>query len=145
MEPIKLPGSNRVYGENQTGYKPLPALALNDTQGTVITCWKLSEEELENFKGFVFLSQATFNQNLQPVNLAVSLQQLVEIPSAKEFFKLQATRFAQELKNHPVLKFANIGEKEIELMAAFGLEMAKPDFSEAIADVKLGLLNGLDE
>lgn len=74
MEPIKFDGVNVVFGANQPEYIPLPAQvnAKVDT-GIVLTCWKLSPEELKKVQetGVIWLEMLTFNQPLQPVRLDV--------------------------------------------------------------------------
>ncbi len=74
MTPVTFKGSNIVFGENQPEYQPLPACKFKDQQGTVVTCWELSKEEIEEVlnSGKIYLSQLTFNQALQPVILNVS-------------------------------------------------------------------------
>ena len=73
MEPVQFEGANIVYGANQPEYMPLPAERLPGHSGAVITCWKLTPEELERVKesGVIWLSMLTFNQPLQPVLLSV--------------------------------------------------------------------------
>ncbi len=73
MKPIEFPGHNVVMGKNQPEYLPLPALKMPD--GEVITCWELTDEELEKVKEShrIYLSQLTFNRPLQPVKLMADL------------------------------------------------------------------------
>jgi hypothetical protein len=87
MTPIKFEGHNVVFAEDQPEYQPLPALRYpQDFCGTVITCWQLDAEELEEVKrtGKIYLSQMTFNTPLQPVLMSPDLSILVE---ARENFK----------------------------------------------------------
>lgn len=69
MKPIEFPGHNIVFGKDQPEYLPLPALAVGDDAGTVITCWELTDEEIaaivKNRK--IFLQQLTFKAALQPI------------------------------------------------------------------------------
>lgn len=67
MEPIKFEGANVVYGEKQPEYMPLPAHR-NDN-GDVMTCWKLTDEEIQQVveNGCIWVGQLTFNQPLQPM------------------------------------------------------------------------------
>jgi hypothetical protein len=79
MTPVTFKGQNIVFGENQAEYQPLPALKVpNDPQGSVITCWELSPEEIEEVKltGKIYLNQLTFNQALQPVLIVADLSDL---------------------------------------------------------------------
>jgi hypothetical protein len=67
MTPIKFHGCNITYGKDQPQYKALPAMI--NPQGQVITCWELSEEEiqimLETKK--VWINLLTFGKPLQPM------------------------------------------------------------------------------
>lgn len=67
MKPIEFPGHNVVFAKDQPEYQPLPALRMPD--GEVITCWEISDEELEEIVKTkrIYLSQLTFNQPLQPI------------------------------------------------------------------------------
>jgi len=48
MKPTSFKGQNIVFGENQPEYLPLPALKIpEDPNGTVITAWELSDDELQ--------------------------------------------------------------------------------------------------
>jgi hypothetical protein len=81
MTPTRFEGANIVFGEGQPEYQPLPALKIpNDHTGMVVTCWQLSEEEMEEVKrtGKIFLSQFTFNDPLQPVLMSPDLSILIE-------------------------------------------------------------------
>lgn len=73
MKPTTFLGQNVVFAENQPEYTPLPALRLPD--GQVITCWEISDEELEEITRTkkIYLSQLTFNTPLQQVMLGASL------------------------------------------------------------------------
>lgn len=79
MTPIKFPGSNIVFGAGQEEYNQLPAMKLSD--GQVITCWKLSPEEIEqvSVSGKIYLKQLTFNNPLQPLLPIVDLADAFEI------------------------------------------------------------------
>ena len=69
MEPIIFKGANCVYGQGQPEYMPLPAH--KDENGVVLTCWKLSPEDMQRIQetGVIWLEMLTFNQALQPVRL----------------------------------------------------------------------------
>ena len=71
MKPIKFDGANVVFGANQPEYTPLPAQVLPGDYGQTITCWELTQEEMEQVKktGKIWLSVLTFGQPLQPVLL----------------------------------------------------------------------------
>lgn len=68
-----------MYAKDQPEYQPLPALKTDD--GLVVTCWELTDEEVEQVvknKKFYF-SQLTFNQPLQPMRPVTDLSDLIEI------------------------------------------------------------------
>lgn len=46
MIPIKFPGMNAIFAKDQPEYLPLPALVVPGTEGAVISCWELSDEEI---------------------------------------------------------------------------------------------------
>ena len=79
MHPIEFKGHNRVFGKDQPEYKPLPALALPD--GTIITCWQLTDEEVEEVVKTkqLYLKQLTFNQPLQPILPSVGIDDGIEL------------------------------------------------------------------
>lgn len=80
MEAVEFKGQNVVMGKDQPQYRPLPALRIMDEQGQAITCWEVSDEELEEIikTRRIYLSQLTFNQPLQPVMLASGLDGFVQ-------------------------------------------------------------------
>lgn len=39
MRPVKFPGHNVVFAEDQPEYQPLPAILMPGLDGEVITCW----------------------------------------------------------------------------------------------------------
>ncbi len=75
MIPVKFKGSNVIFGEGQDEYEPLPSLRLPD--GTVITCWQMTDKEFEEIKKTrqIFLKQLTFGQRLQPVQIITDLSE----------------------------------------------------------------------
>lgn len=79
MQPITFPEANVVYGANQAEYKPLPGLKFPSEDGMFITCWQLTDEEIETIKGTkcVWLSLMTFNQPLPPVFLTTNKDELI--------------------------------------------------------------------
>lgn len=79
MKPIEFPGHNVVFAKDQPEYQPLPAMRLPD--GTVITCWELTDEDLETIKSTrrMYLSQLTFNQPLQPIFMTPDLSNIVTL------------------------------------------------------------------
>ena len=69
MEPINFEGANCVFGKDQPEYLPLPAH--KDENGVVLTCWKLTPEDIQQIQetGVIWLEMLTFNEPLQPVRL----------------------------------------------------------------------------
>ena len=69
MNPIEFPEQNSIYRKDQKGVQPLPAHKADDPNVTVVTCWELSDEELErvNKSGVIYLTQMTGGKPLQPV------------------------------------------------------------------------------
>ena len=76
MEAVNFKESNVVFAENQDEYKSLPAYI--DNNGVVVTCWKLSEEEIKNINetGRIYLETLTFNNPLQPVMLTTDIKEI---------------------------------------------------------------------
>lgn len=74
MKPVSFKGQNVVFAKDQPEYQPLPALIMPD--GEVITCWELSDQEIEDVTKTkrIYLQQLTFNQPLQPVMIIVNLE-----------------------------------------------------------------------
>lgn len=68
---------NVIFAENQTEYEPLPALKTEE--GDVITCWELSDEEIELIKAnkCLYLAVKTFNTPLQPIFLTVDKNEVI--------------------------------------------------------------------
>lgn len=78
MKPIDFPEANVVYGEGQEGAIPLPACREDGPRGQAISCWELSDEEIEMIQKTrtVYISQLTFNNPLQPIYAAVDRDEL---------------------------------------------------------------------
>lgn len=82
MEIVKFPEANCVYAAAQPQYRPLPAH--KTPEGIVISCWKLSSEELLRLvseDGIIWVTMLTFNKPLQPIRLSVDKPK--EIRAAK--------------------------------------------------------------
>ena len=69
MKPIKFPESNVTFGQYQGEYIALPALRVENKEGAVISCWKLSFFERLKIliTGRLWLNQMTFGDHLQPI------------------------------------------------------------------------------
>lgn len=77
MMPKCFDEQNVIFAEDQPEYLPLPAL--KQENGDVITCWHLSDEEIEKIKETkqIFLCVKTFNQPLQPLFLTVEKSEVI--------------------------------------------------------------------
>lgn len=73
MKPVEFPEQNVIFAKDQPEYLPLPAYKENGPQGQVISCWELTEDELEEIRrtGKIWLMTMTFNNPLQPILPAV--------------------------------------------------------------------------
>lgn len=74
MKPVPFPESNVIFAKDQPEYQPLPAHRVGDAMGTVITCWELSDEEIQHIieTKKVWLSVYSFNKPL--VHLLLTIQ-----------------------------------------------------------------------
>lgn len=88
MKPVKFPHQNCVYGDTQAEYYPLPAHRVGDEAGRVISCWQLTDEEVEEVAstGKVWLTLFTFNGALQPVAIQATdpFRKMPVEPQARE-------------------------------------------------------------
>jgi len=77
MEAITFKGANTIIAEKQEEYESLPAFTSDD--GIVVTCWKLSKDEVKKLSetGELWLSVMTFNQPLQPLFLSVNKEDVI--------------------------------------------------------------------
>jgi hypothetical protein len=83
VKPVDFKGQNVVFGKGQPEYRELPAYRAPD--GTVTTCWQLTDEELAAIMhndGKFWIQQLTFNQTFQPQ--LPWAHRPVEIPYGKE-------------------------------------------------------------
>jgi hypothetical protein len=78
MKPITFQGANVVYAEDQPEYSPLPAMRFPD--GTSISCWELTDEEVATLVSTkkLYIGVLTFNQPLQPIKPAVLLTEIIQ-------------------------------------------------------------------
>lgn len=69
MKPVEFTGHNVVFAKDQPEYQPLPALRIPGVQGEIISCWELTDDEVEVIARTkrLYLSQLTFNGPLQPI------------------------------------------------------------------------------
>jgi hypothetical protein len=79
MKPKRFNGVNVTYAEDQPEYQPLPVQRFPD--GEVISCWELSEQEIETItknKCF-YIKVSTFNTPLQPILPLAELSDDIEL------------------------------------------------------------------
>jgi len=71
MKPVPFKEQTHIIAENQEPYLPLPALIESD--GNILTCWKLSfvERLAILFSGRVWIQTLTFHKPLQPIQASV--------------------------------------------------------------------------
>lgn len=85
MKPVHTPFTNTILGANQDEYLSLPAHALNDPMGHIVTCWELDSDDILNLKesdGKIWVTQSTFNNPFHP--LIVSTEPPYDQPEDKE-------------------------------------------------------------
>jgi glycerophosphoryl diester phosphodiesterase len=75
MKPVTFDEANITYAEHQPEYLPLPALKIQENKGLVISCWELTDYELDEVKKTkkIYLHQLTFNTPLQPVRILTKI------------------------------------------------------------------------
>lgn len=73
MIPVKFPGVNFTFMTNEPNNKPLPLLKTTD--GMCISCWELSDEEIDEIirNRRIYISQLTFNRGFNPIRPASNL------------------------------------------------------------------------
>lgn len=71
MKPIEFDGCNVTFAKDQPEYLPLPAHRKED--GEVVSCWELTDEEIQEVikTKKIYLSLLTFNKRIQPQRLSV--------------------------------------------------------------------------
>lgn len=81
MKPIDFPGVNFTFAKDQPEYQPLPVMYLQDQEGSVISCWELTDEEIETIvkSKRLYLKQLTFYKPLQPILPTVDLSDGIEL------------------------------------------------------------------
>ncbi|MCT4034896.1 hypothetical protein HZQ14_15845 [Elizabethkingia anophelis] len=77
MQPKEFQEANVVFGKDQPEYKPLPVHRTED--GKIISCWELSDDEIEKLKETkcLYLSMMPFGQPLQPVYITVEKDEVI--------------------------------------------------------------------
>lgn len=79
MKAVEFAEQNTIFAADQPEYQPLPALRLGDPEGTVISCWELSPEEIEHVQktGKVWLSIWTFNRGYPPCAIVARKEEVI--------------------------------------------------------------------
>lgn len=77
MTPKEFPEQNVIFAKDQPEYNPLPAF--KDEKGNVVTCWDLSDEEIERLiqTKTIYLTVKTFNNPLQPVFITTEFEEVL--------------------------------------------------------------------
>lgn len=116
MKPVEFKGCNKVFGKGQEGYQPLPAIVLDDKQGTVITGWELSEKEREEVQeeGIVYLQQLTFGRHFQPVYLTSSLGDILQLDELGEPIGIDKKVVVLDVES--LRNIMNLGLQQMEIM-----------------------------
>lgn len=84
MQSIKFPGATLEIGKGQEDvYNVLHAMPQPGTEGEVIMCFELTDEEIEKIKETkkLWYFRWTFNQPFQPMKLAVNLEDHIDLKS----------------------------------------------------------------
>ena len=72
MKPIEFEQVNVRIAENQEEYETLPAYIEEAPTGTIVTCFKLEKEEIEEIvkTGKIWHQQLAFHKPMQPILLS---------------------------------------------------------------------------
>lgn len=121
MKPKEFPEVNTIYAKDQPEYQPLPVF--KDGKGTVVSCWKLTDEEIINIakNGYIWLSVMTFNQPLQPIFLTTEKNEVLasetvvdnEVERSRLEGVLQGLKICKEMWAQGTISSENIRENEI--------------------------------
>lgn len=79
MKPIEFEGVNVTYAKDQPEYLPLPAQRINNN--TILTCWELTDEEIEKMIDTkkIWIGIMTFNKPLQPFLPSVNKEDITNV------------------------------------------------------------------
>lgn len=80
MKAVPFKNQNRVFGENQPQYIPLPVNESKDGY-RVISCWKMTFKDRLRalFTGRVYVASLTYRSPLQPLNVDTSFKELEKV------------------------------------------------------------------
>lgn len=72
MLPTNFEGANVVIAANQPPYYPLPVRFIGGDMGLAVSCWELTDEDLEMITRTkrIWASHLTFNHPFQPLGLS---------------------------------------------------------------------------
>jgi hypothetical protein len=81
MQSIKFPGATLEIGKGQEQYNTLHAMPQPGTEGEVIMCFELTDEEIERIKETkkLWYFRWTFNQAFQPFRISTDLENHIEL------------------------------------------------------------------
>ena len=84
MKPIEPPLCNVTMGKDQEEYFDLPAYA---SETKTVTCWELSNEDMETIRrtGKIYLAQLNQGKPLQPVAMGLTVEDVYEVEEIKMF------------------------------------------------------------
>lgn len=85
MKPIEFPEQNFTYAKDQKEYLPLPCHREQVQPHRVISCWELTDEEVQDIikNKHIWLSLMTFGHPLQPIDMATDKAHFFDIPAAE--------------------------------------------------------------
>lgn len=77
MKPIQFPGVTHTLAEDQPQYMPLPIQHLHNEQETVLSCWEVTDEDIELLRQTkkIWVEQWTFGGLLQPQRISLERPQ----------------------------------------------------------------------
>jgi hypothetical protein len=80
MKPIEFKEVNKVFAKDQPEYNPLPCFHKDSKEGDVVSCWQLSDEELQkvNRTKVIWLSLWSFNKPLTPSLITVNKTDVID-------------------------------------------------------------------
>lgn len=72
MKAVEFPQVNVRIAENQPQYETLPAHIVDEPEGRIITCFELTDEEIDEIVKTrkLWHVQLSFRQRMQPISLS---------------------------------------------------------------------------
>lgn len=70
---------NTTFAKDQPEYLPLPAYLKPGKESEVVSCWELTDEEIEKLKKTkrIYLSLWTFGNALQPQYMTINKEEVI--------------------------------------------------------------------